>query len=121
MNLLTKTTAHLKKLCLEQPWIQKGWGAIRSRQLLRNYQARREHYASLLRQKHLVYHESDSIAAIRARLQDRHYRPTPRRLGEIHTFAFVPDYYWHRELLADLQSLGPLTVFDYVAQGFHWD
>jgi spore maturation protein CgeB len=121
MDLLTKTTARLKKLCLEQPLIQQGWGAIRSRQLLRDYQARCEHYARLARQKHLVYRESDSIAAIRAGLQDRHYRSTPRALGEIHTFAFVPDYYWHRELLPDLQILGPLNVFDYVAQGFHWD
>jgi spore maturation protein CgeB len=121
MDLFTKTPAFLKRLFLEQPLLQKGWGVFRSRQLLRDYQARREHYARLAQEKKLVYRESDSIAAIRARLEERHYRPTPRKMGEIHTFAFVPDLGWHRELLPDLRALGPLRVFDYVAEGFLWE
>ena len=73
------------------------------------------------RKKNIVYRESDSIAAIRARLTDHGYRPTSRKIGEIHTFAFIPDLGWHRELLLDLRSLGPVTVFDYVSMGFSWD
>jgi hypothetical protein len=121
MDLLTKASARFKRLFLEQPFLRKGWGAIRSRQLLRDYQARREHYCRLAREQNLVYRESSSIAAIRARLEERHYRPTPRKLGEVHTFAFVPDLGWHRELLTDLRDLGPLTLFDYVSMGFSWD
>lgn len=121
MDLLTKTPAFLKRFFLEQPLLQKGWGAIRSRQLLRDYQARREHYARLAHQKNLTYRESASIAAIRTRLEERHYRPTPRKMGEIHTFAFMPNLGWHRELLTDLRDLGPLTLFDYVSMGFSWD
>ena len=106
MDLLTKTSARLKRFCLEQPCLRKAWGAIRSRQLVRDYQARREHYDRLARQQNLVYRESSSLAAIRARLEERHYRPTPRKIGEVHTFAFVPDLGWHRELLTDLRSSG---------------
>jgi Glycosyl transferases group 1 len=116
-----ETSARLKKLFLKQPLLQKCWKAIRSRQLLREYQARREHYARLARQKNIVYRESDSIDALRTRLAERHYRPFPRKMGEVHTFAFVPDLSWHRELLTDLRGLGPLTVFDYVSLGFGWD
>ncbi len=121
MGALKKIALLLKRLCLNQPFLQKGWGLIRSRQLLRDYQTRREHYARLAHQKKLTYRESASIAAIQARLAARHYRPTSRKLGEIHTFAFVPDLGWHRELLADLRHLGPVTHFDYVAKGFSWD
>jgi spore maturation protein CgeB len=121
MDLLTKFSARLKRLFLEQPFLRKGWGAIRSRQLLRDYQARREHYDRLARQQHLVYRESTSSAAIRARLEERRYRPTPRKPGEVHTFAFVPDLSWHRELLTDLRELGPLSLFDYVSLGFSWE
>lgn len=121
MDLLTKTSERLKRLFLGQPFLRKSWGAIRSRQLLRDYQARREHYGRRARQQNLVYREASSIAAIRARLEERDYRPTPRTIGEVHTFAFVPNLSWHRELLTDLRELGPLTLFDYVSLGFSWD
>lgn len=88
---------------------------------MRQYEARREYYSRQARERNLVYRETDSINSIRARLMERGYQPTSRKTGEIHTFAFVPDLGWHRELLADLRSLGPLTVFDYVSLGFSWD
>ena len=121
MDFFEKTTSQLKQFLLKQLFLQQLWGFFRSRQLLRQYEARREYYARHAQAKNLIYHESDSIAAIRARLRDRGYRPTSRMIGEIHTFAFVPDLGWHRELLTDLRSLGPLTVFDYVSLGFSWD
>ncbi|MEJ2671408.1 MAG: glycosyltransferase [Deltaproteobacteria bacterium] len=88
---------------------------------MREYEARREYYARRAQEKNLVYRESDSLAAIRTRLKQRGYQPPGRKMGEIHTFAFMPDLGWHRELLTDLANLGPLTVFDYVAQGFRWE
>jgi hypothetical protein len=121
MDSFTKTTAYIKKHLLKQLSIQKLCGFFRNRQLLRQYVARREYYARIARERSLIYHESESSAAIRARLRERNYRPTARKIGEIHTFAFVPDLGWHRELLADLRTLGPLTVFDYVSLGFSWD
>ena len=113
-------SSRLKRFLLNNLFIRRLWGFFRSRQLLREYAARREYYASLAQKKNIVYRESDSIAAIRARLTDRGYRPTSRKIGEIHTFAFIPDLGWHRELLMDLRSLGPVTVFDYVSLGFTW-
>ena len=99
-------SSRLKRFLLNNLFIRRLWGVFRSRQLVRDYQARREHYDRLARQQNLVYRESSSIAAIRARLEERHYRPTPRKIGEVHTFAFVPDLGWHRELLTDLRASG---------------
>jgi hypothetical protein len=38
---------------------------------------------------------------------------TPRKEGEIRTFAVIPSWSWHTELLGDLRSLGPVVHFDY--------
>jgi hypothetical protein len=51
-------------------------------------------------------------------LQRRGYTPKKRQPGEIHTFAFIPDLGWHRHLLPDLEELGPVSHFDYVAHGY---
>jgi hypothetical protein len=121
MALFKNTTSHLKQLLQKHLFLQQLWGFFRSHQLLRQYEARREYYARRAQEENLVYHESASIAAIRARLHDRGYRPPTRKIGEIHTFAFIPDLGWHRELVADLRNLGPVTLFDYVSLGFSWD
>lgn len=103
---------------MRDPAFQKIWGAFRRWQLHRDYESRREYYAHRAQEKGIVYREGEVITAIRDRLRDRGYQPAPRRLGNIHTFAFVPDLSWHRHLLPDLRAVGPVTVFDYVALGF---
>ncbi len=94
------------------------WGAFRRWQLHRDYAARREHYASEARERGLLYSERDVVAAVRARLAGRGYAPPRRSMGEVHTFAFIPNVGWHASLIPDLRILGPVTVFDYAAQGY---
>ena len=65
-----------------------------------------------------MYREGEVVAAIRARLRDRGYIPTPRQSGQVHTFAIISQFSWHRHLLPDLQELGPVTLFDYVSLGY---
>jgi hypothetical protein len=36
-----------------------------------------------------------------------------KAIGAIHTFAVVPGWSWHDELLPDLEKLGPVTRYDY--------
>jgi hypothetical protein len=108
----------LKTFLLRQPAFQEAWGAYRSRQLQRDYSARREHYARLAQEKKVVYREADVISAIRSRLKDRGYIPTPRRMGEVHTFTFIPHFGWHTALIPDLRELGPVSEFDYTAHGY---
>jgi hypothetical protein len=86
-----------------------------------SYRRRRERYAALARRQGLVYRAADTATAVRSRLRSRGYSPSRRKHGEIHTFAFIPDLGWHRKLLPDLRELGPVTLFDYVSLGFHWD
>jgi len=108
----------LKGKLLSVPTLQSAWGIFRRWQLHREYVARREYYANLARERGMVYCETDVIKAIRARLAGRGYTPAVRQMGEVHTFAFVPDLGWHRHLLPDLAELGPVTVFDYVSLGY---
>jgi hypothetical protein len=108
----------LKRGLLNQVWFQEAWGAYRSWQLKREYVARREHYAHLAHERKLVYRESDIISALRGRLKGRGYIPTPRRMGEVHTFTFIPHIGWHTALIPDLRELGPVSEFDYVAYGY---
>jgi glycosyl transferase family 1 len=97
------------------------WAWHRRRGLHREYEARRERYAHTARERGFMYREADVVDSVRTRLDARGYRPTPRALGEIHTFAFVPQIGWHAALVHDLHELGPVTLFDYARLGFEWD
>jgi hypothetical protein len=116
-----KLLQRFERALLRLPHLPEIWGYFRAEQLHRKYETRREHYAQRAQTQGLVYRESEVIKAVRDLLRKRGSSPHPRRMGGIHTFALVPDLGWHRELLPDLRSLGPLTVFDYVSLGFRWE
>ena len=100
------------------PGLEDIYIPLRAQVVLRKYRRRREHFAAICQERGLVYREADTIAQVRQRLQDRGYTPVRRRLGEVHTFAFIPRLGWHEHLYPDLHELGPTTEFDYVALGF---
>lgn len=95
------------------------WAAYRSRQLEKAYDERSERYARLAHASGFVYEEDRVAADVRARLHARGYHP-PTRIA-VHTFAFIPRLGWHHALIDELQQLGPVTEFDYVARGFRLD
>ena len=97
------------------------WGSFRRRQMERNYLTRRDLYHREAQRRGLAYRESETAALLAARLTDRGYHMQSRRLGEIHTFAFVPRISWHASLYPDLHLLGPVTEFDYAALGYSRD
>lgn len=92
---------------------------LRAQIVLRKYRRHREQYAAICKERGLVYSEADTCDRVRKRLEARGYTPKKKRLGEVHTFAFIPRLGWHRHLLPDLHELGPSEVFDYVASGFN--
>ena len=92
--------------------------ALRAQGVLRRYRQYREHYNTTCEERNLVYSEADTIKRIRQLLSERSYVPRRRRLGEVHTFAFIPWLGWHKHLLPDLYELGPTDEFNYVAAGF---
>lgn len=94
------------------------WGAFRRWELCRDYAARGDFYTAVAEEKGLAYVESEVVASIRERFARRGYSPVPRQEGQIHTFAFVPGYSWHGDLLPDLKALGPVTHCDYLTLGF---
>lgn len=94
------------------------WGAWRAWNLRRDYAARREYYSERAAAQGLQYDLGRVTAEVRARIRARGYTPAPRAPGEIHTFACVPEFSWHRHLIPDLEALGPVTRFDYCALGY---
>lgn len=107
-----------KTTLMRVPPIEWAWRVFRLRELHREYERRREFYQEVALKKSLVYREAEIERAVRARLGKRGYSPSRRRLGEIHTFVFLPSVGWHRDLLPDLRCLGPVTHFDYVSNGY---
>lgn len=108
----------IKTHLLNNQNFQAFWTLFRCQQLHRQYNERREHYARLARKKGFIYSEKEVLESIKKRIKARGYIPTRRSLGEIHTFAIIPQYSWHQHLLPDLEELGPVTLFDYVSLGY---
>lgn len=108
----------MKSWLLRKSIFQDTWGTYRRWQLHRDYASRREYYVNIARERGQVYSEDRMVITIRARLAQRGYSPVLRRMGEIHTFAFIPRIGWHPALIPDLRQLGPVTEFDYAAHGF---
>jgi hypothetical protein len=102
------------------PGFDAGWGALRRWQLRREYRARREGYAAEAARRGLRYDQRDTVKQIQQRLAARGYAPAVRQAGQVHTFAFIPRFNWHASLYPDLEELGPVTAFDYVALGYSW-
>lgn len=94
------------------------WGAWRAWNLHRHYAARREDYAQRAAAMGLTYDPAAVTRAVRARIAARGYTPAARARGEVHTFACVPEFSWHRHLIPDLEALGPVSRFDYCALGY---
>lgn len=110
--------AGLKTRLRQSALVSRLWTQYRRRQLHAEYDRRREHYATQARARGLVYSLAEVKQQVRDRLQQRGYSPTVRRLGDIHTFACIPLFSWHKHLLPDLHELGPVTHFDYTALGY---
>lgn len=94
------------------------WKWYKESRFAQQYVRRREYYADIARQDGLVYRESTAVQAISERLRQQGRVPRRKRVGEVHTFAFIPAISWHYQLLPDLRQLGPVTLFDYVSHGF---
>src|ERR1051325_7785289 len=94
---------------------------MRKKQYADAYRSRRDRYAAIAAERGLAYDEARVIDAIRARLAQRGYSAKRKQKGDIHTFAFIPSYGWHRHLLPDLRALGPLSAYDYRERGYDWN
>jgi spore maturation protein CgeB len=103
------------------PGFESFWGTIRSTQLHHQYKIRREYYAGICQQKKIIYDEDDVINKIRIRLSGRGYTPSSKKLGDIHTFAFIPRRGWHSALYEDLYELGSVSEFNYSDFGYSID
>lgn len=117
MSLLNNTKNTLK----QKTAFQSLWGRFRRGQLHYDYRKRREHYAELVERSGLKYNKEKIELDIQDRIAKRGYTPIKKAIGDIHTFAFIPNISWHNHLLPDLEALGPVTWFDYTALGFKWD
>jgi len=102
------------------PPLEEAYVPARARIVLEKYRRRRDRYAEICRMRGLTYHEAQTSSHLEQRLGTRGYRPAARRIGEIHTFAFIPRIGWHDHLYQGLRALGPVTEFDYAALGYRW-
>ncbi|GIW93677.1 MAG: hypothetical protein KatS3mg110_1718 [Pirellulaceae bacterium] len=111
--------AQIKRLLQSVGWIDELWGVMRRWQLHAAYRARRERYAG--QSSDFCWSPETVERQVRRRLAERGWTVTPRKLGEIHTFAFIPRISWHEALYPDLEELGPVSYYDYAARGYTWD
>ncbi|MGH7556143.1 MAG: hypothetical protein ACREMQ_24330, partial [Longimicrobiales bacterium] len=98
--------------------LANAWTLFRRTQLHREYERRREYYHWAAAERRLAYCEENVASEVRQSLAERGATPAVREIGEVHTFACIPSFAWHRHLLPDLQELGPVTHFDYTAHGY---
>ncbi len=119
--MIHKILQNFKTLALRNPVFERIWKYYRQDQLHKSYRQRREYYAKVAKNRHLIYNESEIIAAVRSRIRARDYSPSLRRVGDVHTFAIIPQISWHNHLLPDLEELGRVSIFDYISFGYSPD
>lgn len=107
----------LKAEILQWGLVRRGWTTYRRRKLHAEYEERRDRYWREADARGLTYRANDVERDVRARLTARGHAPRRRALGAVHTFAFIPGVGWHGALLPDLRALGPVTHYDYAAEG----
>ena len=103
------------------PLLEEYYIPLRAQFVLSKYRRRRDRYAAICQRKGLVYSVADTVDKVIERLKKRKYSPVRRKIGEIHTFAFIPRISWHENLYNDLQTLGPVSEFDYAKLGYKWE
>lgn len=94
---------------------------LRAELMLEAYRRRRERYRQAAADRALTYRDDDVLARTAARLKSANVRFRPRGGNEpVHTLAYVPMISWHRQLLAPLTELGPVSHFDYESHGLRY-
>ena len=116
-NKISKLKTHL----LNFDFFRSAWSIYRKKQLHEEYISRRENFNDLSRKIGVSYEEGKVVESIRSRIQKRGYQPIIKNSGDIHTFACIPQYSWHKHLLPDLRELGRLSLFDYCEFGYRSD
>ena len=94
---------------------------VRSKIVESNYLKLREYYNQIASYKNLIYSENYSTELVKKNFIARNYIPPKKTMGDIRTFAFIPNITWHRHLLNDLNKLGPIYHFDYTEYGYDWN
>lgn len=105
---------------VRHPAVRGAWTTLRRAQLLAQYRERRDTYRERAASLGVAYDVAAIQAHTAARLLSRGVQPTPRAVGQVHTFAFIPRISWHSALYPDLQQLGPVSTYDYAAHGYTW-
>ena len=100
------------------PFIEDIQLPLRSQIILNRYKKRRERYNKICVEKKLLYSKENTISLLKKRFADNATKINKKEIGQIHTFAFIPIFSWHYELLDDLYELGNVTHFDYLKFGF---
>lgn len=117
-SITEKLKFSLKNQLLKFSGLERMWTFIRACQLNKDYLKRREYYSSQAARLNLRYSSGQTELLVRERLAQRGHTPSKRELGDVHTFAFIPDLGWHKTLLPEIEELGPTTWFDYVKEGY---
>src|SRR5512144_2220138 len=108
----------IKRRVLAIPRLRAAWTRYRASTLHREYVEWRERYESFAAERGVEYREGEVATRIRERLASRGCAPALRKVGEIHTFTFIPRIGWHSALFGDLRELGPVTEFDPARGGY---
>ncbi len=97
--------------------LYKAYSALRRWRQESDYHSRRERYERT-RDRIRPGKQEDIRAQVLAKLASRNWPSRAIGAGLCHTFAFVPQISWHCHLMPDLEELGPVTLYDYIAHGY---
>jgi len=115
--IVTKLKRHL----IESDLFRKAWAYKRSSQLLKRYRGWAERYGKTADDMGLVYSPETAAKDVKTFLKRQGYSPKKKRVGQIHTAIFSLNHNFGIGVLDELEELGPVTSFDYQAEGFRSD
>ena len=90
------------------------WQSFKNYRAEGKFLARTEYYKKKINEQGISYSEEEVIQKLAKQHPGKH-----RKIGDVHTYAIIPNYSWHRALFPGLSTLGKVSRFDFVEHGLN--
>jgi hypothetical protein len=106
----------LKNLILQNTFTRTLWSNVRSRRQVINYRRMANTFQTMAREKGLYYHPEQAQSDIRNFVSPLAIKP--KKGTQVHSLIFCLSQTWGMGVLSELNKLGPVSLFDYLKQGY---
>ena len=105
---------NIKKYVLKNPVIKSIYNRFQELDFDKAYINRRERYLNEVKSDHSADDQNSHILRANSKVSARGYSVTPKVLGEIHTFAYIPSNWSHQnQIFSACNVFGKTSRFDY--------